>query len=197
MNSKTLYYIMLGGICVMLIGLVGGAYAADKLLTAESNTLVANRLDGDVLDEQQSELLRAKQEIKKYQELANIAKNIVPQDKDQAQTIRQIVSIANTNGVALSSITFPSSTLGAADKKGAADLSQLSPVKDVAGVYSLQLTVQSDVTKPVPYSKFISFLDALEHNRRTALVQSITIQPDTKNRSNLSFALVLSEYIKP
>ncbi len=194
MNSKRLYLTMLGCIALLVVGLIGGAYGVSKLLTSQSARLVDNRKHVAVLQEEQRQLDLAKQDVKKYQDLADIAKSVVPQDKDQAQAVRQIVTLASQNGIAISSIAFPSSTLGTAGSK---TLSQLTPVKGVTGVYSLQLTVQSDSTRPVPYNQFINFLSALEHNRRTALVTSINIQPNDKDRSTLSFALTLNEYIKP
>lgn len=196
MNSKQLYYVMLAAVALIVIGLLGGAYGVEKVLSGESKQLVDARLKVAVLDNEQHELTQAKQDIKKYQELADIARSVVPQDKDQAQTIQQIVSIAQANGIRLSSITFPTSTLGTA-KGGDGSLSQLTPVKDIKGVYNLQLTVQSDSTHAVPYSQFINFLDSLEHNRRTALVQSVTIQPNDQDRNTLAFTLILDEYIKP
>ena len=194
MSSKRLYFTLLGVICLLVLGMIGSAYEAAQLLTEQSKQLVDNRRQVAVLSSDHDELSKAKQEIKKYQELATIAKSVVPQDKDQAQTVGQIVSIANANGIALSSITFPNSTLGANANNA---LSQLLPVKGASGVYNLQLTVTSDPVKPVDYAKFISFLNALEHNRRTAEVSSINLQPASNNRGKLSFTLVLEEYIRP
>jgi hypothetical protein len=71
------------------------------------------------------------------------------------------------------------------------------PVVGIPGVYYLQITVQSNGSQTVPYNKFISFLDALEHNRRTALVSAIALTPDSKNSNNVGFNLTLDEYIKP
>lgn len=198
MNSKRFYFVMVGCIAFLTLGLIGGAYVASKVLQQESKQLVANRLESAVLDVQKQQLKQAKQDIVKYQGLATIAQSVVPQDKDQAQTVQQIVQIASNNGIQLSSITFPSSTLGQVGAAGKTpQLSQLTPVKGISGVYNLDLVVQSDQNHPVPYSQFISFLSDLEHNRRTALVNSITIQPNIKNRSTLSFTLDLNEYIKP
>lgn len=200
MSSKHLYYTMLAVIILLIVGLVGGAYEAEQLLAARSQQLVGNRLQSAVLADEQDQLTKAKQDIQKYQTLANIARSVVPQDKDQAQTVRQIVGIAAASGIALNSITFPSSTLGGPGGSAAGStpqLSQLTPVKGIAGVYDLQLSVQSDATHPVPYSRFITFLSALEQNRRTALVDSITLQPDALNRNDVSFTLILDEYIKP
>lgn len=194
MNSKHLYFTLLGIVALLVLGLAGGAYEAAQLLSGQSAQLVANRQQVAVLSQDQKELDKAREDIKQYQELATIAKSVVPQDKDQAQTVNQIVSIANANSVSLSSITFPNSTLGGTSNSA---LSQLLPVKGISGAYNLQLTVTSDTNNTVSYTKFISFLDALEHNRRTAEVSSINIQPDTRDRSKLSFTLVLDEYIKP
>lgn len=198
MKSKYAYYAMLGCIVALILALLGGAYGANKLLASASVQLRQNRLRVQVLAEEQSQLASARQDVSNYQSLAAIAQSIVPQDKDQAQTVRQIVDIAHSNNIALSSITFPASTLGTVGAGATSQgLSQLTPVVGIPGVYDLLLTVQSDSNNPVAYSQFINFLSALEHNRRTALVSGITLQPNEKNRNTLSFTLVLGEYVKP
>ena len=201
MTSKHLYFGMIGIIVLLIAGLIFGAYGADQLLQSQSKQLVNNRLQTSVLAQEQTELIQAKQDVKKYQNLATVTQNIVPQDKDQAETVLQIVNLANKNGVALASITFPSSSLGLQTGQSASNstinLSQLTPVQGIPGVYDLQLVVQSDTTNPVPYSNFISFLSALENNRRTALISAVSIQPNAQDRNTLTFSLTLDEYVKP
>ena len=138
--------------------------------------------------------------VKTYAELEKIAKSVVPQDKDQAEAVREIVNIAAANGVSLSTISFPASNLGSLNAQATTtttSLSQLQPVKNIPGVYQLQISVVGDPNKPVAYDKFISFLAALERNRRTAQVSTISIQPNLANRNLLTFTLSLNEYIKP
>jgi hypothetical protein len=164
------------------------------------------------LSQQQLSLKKAQKEIKQYANLQKITQSVVPEDKNQAAAVREIVNIAGANNIALAAITFPASTLGTAPGGGATTvaptpsalnnpkttaLSQLQPVKNIPGVYSLLITIQSDPEQPVPYAKFISFLDALEHNRRTAQVATISLQPKVENRNLLTFTLSVSEYIKP
>ena len=201
MSSKRLFFGMLIAIGLLIVGLIVGAYGADKLLQSQSKQLVSDRLQTSVLSQEQTELLQAKQDIKKYQSLATITQSIVPQDKDQAEAVLQIVNIASANGVSLGSITFPSSSLGQAvgqpAKTSTLNLSQLTPVIGIPGVYDLQLTVASDSSNPVPYSSFINFLTALENNRRTALISQVSVQPNAKNRNTVAFTLTLDEYIKP
>ncbi len=193
MTARRLYILLIIGVALSIVVLFGGVYGATQVLQWQSKQLVDAKTRLAVSDEKRAQLNKAQNDVEKYKELGAIAKNIVPQDKDQAQTVREIVTIADNAGVKLGTITFPASTLGTA--KGAR--SQLTAVKDIGGVFSLDITVQSDTTAPVSFDKFISLLDALEHNRRTALVKGVTIQPDTTDPSRLSFTLNISEYVKP
>jgi hypothetical protein len=205
MTSKRLFFILILVIVLLCGGLIGGAYLANSALQKYSDDIVKKRAQVTTYEQEQDSLAKAKKELEKYRSLSKVAQSIVPQDKDQAQTVREIVNIASARGIKLGTISFPSSTLGESSLPGAspssskskASLSQLTPVKDIPGVYDLQIVVTSDSSAPVSYNKFIDFLNALEHNRRTALVSSITITPDKVNRGNLTFSLTLDEYIKP
>lgn len=201
MTPKRLNLLLQGTVGLSIVILLGCAYGANLALQSRSKHTLDAQARSQALDEQQRQLTKARADIEKYRSLATIAKHIVPQDKDQAQTIREIVNLAAEHGIKLGMITFPSSSLGGATgssaRGGKGTLSQLKPVAGIPGVYSLDITVQSDSASPAEYARFISFLDALEHNRRTALVSGISLQPDTANPGNLTFTLNLSEHIKP
>ncbi len=199
MNSKRLFLVLTGLNIVILMGIFGGAYAVNSLLASSSHKLVEQRLKIQTLDAQSNALGGAKRDVKQYSSLAGIAQSIVPQDKDQAQAVREIVNIASSNSIQLGSISFPSSTLGTTLAPSVASLStsQLTPVKGIVGVYILQISVQSDPAHTVPYSQLLTFLQDLENNRRTALVSNINLTPDVKNSTNVGFTLTLDEYIKP
>lgn len=213
MNSKRFYYVLLASVALLTLGLIGGAYGANALLQSGSKSLLEARSRGQALETQQAQLIKAKNDVEKYRELGAIAKSIVPQDKDQAQAVREIVKIADAAGVRLGAINFPSSTLGtrapAASSSSKSDsgsttkapkqpaISQVKPVTGIAGVYDLPITVQSDAGSPAQYDRFIAFLAGLENNRRTALVTGITLNPDAKDPSRVNFTLNINEYIKP
>jgi hypothetical protein len=198
MSSKRIFWIQIAVLLLLVGSIFAAAYFVHGMLVKQSDTIKNQRLQIQTLDAESTALTKAKKDVVKYQDLALIAKNIVPQDKNQAQTVREIVNIAASKGVKIGSITFPTSSLGSAPGviKGGGQ-SQLIPVPGLAGVYNLQLTVQSSSGETVPYSRFIAFLDGLEHNRRTALVTSITLTPDANNPNNVGFNLTLDEYIKP
>jgi hypothetical protein len=207
MNSKRVYFAMLGLIVLLIAALIGGSYGVNILLQKQSKKLVDLKLQSQTLDGQQAGLLKAKQDVQKYGDLEKIAESIVPQDKDQAEAVRQIVNIAAANGISLTTITFPASNLGsvvphAAAVPGATATpspvpSQLKSVPGIQGVYDLQIVITEDASHPSPYKNFINFLTALENNRRTAEVSNIAITPNPANRSLVSFTLTLEDYIKP
>jgi len=199
MKTKPLYFVLISLLVVILLGFIGIAYAGDKLLGGQAAKLSKLRADSSVLDEQQTALTKNKRDLAKYSNLNLIAETVVPKDKNQAQAVQEIVDLAANSGIKkLSSITLPASSLGAIGSAGSKpNLTQLTPVKDIPGVYQLQITISQTTTDEVPYNQFISFLSKLEQNRRTAQVSSITVQPDSKNPNQVSFTLVINEYIKP
>lgn len=209
MSSQRFYLLMIGITVALGISVIGVAFLGDHLLQQQSKKLTSLKLDSKVLDEQQTSLSRAKKDIQKYSELEREAKIIVPQDKDQAEAVREIVKIAKDNGVTLATIGFPTSTLGqstivapgssssSTKPSTKVSISQVQPVKGINGLFVLPINIQQDSASPILYSNFINFLKDLEQNRRTAQVSSINIQPNVKNRNLLSFTLTVNVYIKP
>ena len=199
MNSKRLNWILMGGLGLLVIGLIASAYKVNVMLSKEALHVTDLKAKSLALTKEQDILNNAKQDLAKYSSLNQIAKSVVPQDKNQADAVREIVNIAQANGISLSAINFPASTLGSTSSGTATTFStsQLVAVANIPGVYQLTITVVGDSNKPVAYDKFISFLNALEHNRRTAQVSTMTIQPSSTDKNLLTFILTLNEYIKP
>jgi hypothetical protein len=202
MTSKKMFYMLFTVVIVLGIATFGSAYLANVVLTNKTVALSKIKAQGQVVDDLQISVIRNKSDIKEYSELNKIAKAIVPQDKDQTQTVREIVKIAEENGITrLTSVTFPPSTLGTAVKVGSAGatggITQVTPILGMSGVYVLPITVTNGQDNQVTYSRFIAFLAGLENNRRTAQVTSIIITPDVANPNMIAFSLVVNEYIKP
>lgn len=215
MNSKKVYFGLIGSIGVLIICSLGALYLGNSILQKKSTKLVDLKLENRVLEEQQVALVQANKDIEKYSELENITKSIVPQDKDQAKSVREIIKLADESGVSIASVTFPTSSLGTAQPKpaaGAADnkdgaaastapatppVSQVKAVEGIKGVYQLEITIQSDSTKPVTFVSLINFLGKLEQNRRTAQVSQINIQPKANDIQSLTFNIVINVFIKP
>ncbi len=207
---------MLGLIGLLVLGSVASIVVGNSMLKKQSNELINLKLENKVLDEQQIALISANKDIDKYADLEKVTKSIVPQDKDQAKSVREIVKLAEESGIDISSLSFPSSNLGTAAPKpettnkpeGSGDspkpatpsappVSQVKAVDGIPGVYQLEITLQSDSTKPVSYINLINFLTKLEQNRRTAQVAQISIQPKGNDIRELTFTIVINVFIKP
>lgn len=209
MNSKKYFFVMSGVLGLMVILMIASVVMGDIFLHKQSVKLVNLKLDNQVIEAQQTALTQAKSDLQKYKDLAVIAKQVVPQDKDQARATREIISLADQAGVKIASIGFPVSTLGQAKPKTTTDtststtttptpsVSQVKPAEGIPNVFQLDITVVSDNSSPATYARLTDFLNRLEQNRRTAQVSQITIQPDAKNRSSLNFTLTITLYIKP
>ena len=216
MTSKRLYLVLLGGIALLFVGLIAGAYEVNSLVSSKSQALSVLKAKDKALSQQQAGLKVAKKNLSEYAELGQITRSIVPEDKSQAETIRQLSNIAASNKIKLASITFPASTLGGtaaapvsagttatpaapspAAAAAGAKTSQLTPVKTIPGVYQLPIIVTSDNQNTASYYQLINFLADLENNRRTAQVTNLVITPDQSKPGNVGFVVTLNEYIKP
>jgi hypothetical protein len=213
MNSRKVYYGMIAALvlCIALLGAV--VVYGNKYLHKQSTKLMSAKLDQKSLNEQQTALIKAKRDLQKYSELQQVAKGIVPQDKDQARAVREIVNAASASGVTLESITFDDSTLGAKsttpapatgqDKaptksKPTSPLTQVEPVDGIAGVYSMPIAIVSTKNNN-QFANFVNFLGRLENNRRTAHVEEVSITPGTtqSGKDYINFSLTLNIFVKP
>lgn len=210
MSSKRSFYIMIGVVGILFCLLIGGVVSGDLWLKKQSNKLLAVKLENRLVDEQQAAVVQANKDIQKYSDLEKIANSIVPQDKDQAKTVREIVSLAEKNGIPISTITFPTSTLGSKASSSPApsstsgtpavttpSITQVTAVSGMPGVYQMLINMQSDASKPVAYNSFINFLKDIETSRRTAQVSTMTILPYTKDISKITFTVGINVYIRP
>lgn len=196
MSTKKAYFLLCAATVISGLSILVSSLFVNSMLQKKSDRLVEAKLENRLLDEQQTALINANHTINQYKELNSIAKSIVPQDKDQAEAVRQIVKIANESNVKLGAITFPASALGQTGKNSNS-VTQVKPVNGIPGLYTLEITIQQDNSNPTTYPRLIDFLSKLENNRRTAQVTSVTVNPTAQNRNLLNFSLTLNTYIKP
>lgn len=207
MTPKRFYYLMIVFNILSIIIVLAIVYFANQLIKTQADKLVTARTTTKVAEEKQTALIQAKKDIDKYGSLNEIARSIVPQDKDQAKTVREINKLASESGIVITDIKFQTSNLGqkvpvtlnpdgTPSANGAPPISQVKSVEGIKGVYTLEINVTSSESKPVPYNQFVSFLEKLENNRRTAHVSQITIRPN-EILGGVSFSLTLNAYVKP
>lgn len=214
MNSKRMYYVMIGVLVLTIGALLATVVVGDRYLKQQSDRLFAAKLDQMSLNEQQTALTKAKRDLEKYSGLLAVARGIVPQDKNQAQAVREIVRFADESGVGIESISYDDSSLGqssstptsgasgsqpaATTTTQASPVTQAKPVPGMNGVYSVPIEIVS-TKEGNQFSNLVTFLSKLENNRRTAQVKKISIQSGVTSggQDYINFSLTVNNYVKP
>lgn len=220
-TSKKLNWVLLGLIGLACVAFIAIFYKGSASLQAKSDQLVDLKAQNDVAQAQLTSLQQAKIQVDKYGYFKDVAKTVIPNDKDQAQAIFDISNFASQAGFLIGGITFPSSDLGKnaaapataakpvdATKASATDIiSQAKPVPGIPGLYSVELTVTPQVDNSLPSrwqpnpSKLIEFLKKIESNRRTAQITQVDVQPqlDTSGKTfkTFSFSITINIFIRP
>jgi hypothetical protein len=206
MSNKRFFLTLSGSFGFVILLIIGATIGGNILLQKQSAKLTQLKIENKVLETRQTDLVQAKRNLERYSELDKITKTIVPQDKDQARTVREIIAIAETTGVPIKSIVFDTSTLGTKAPASVstpdtnstpttkAAPSQLKAVTGIPGVYSLELKVTS--ADAISYDTLINFLNKLESNRRTSHVTSIGLNPEATG-NDINFTLSINAYVKP
>lgn len=199
MKARSVNIALIVVIFLLLVAMIIASRVIVSGFGQQSVTLSALKASDQSLNNQISNLNNARANIAKYGALSELTKTIVPQDKDQAEAIREIVQLAAKNGVAIGRLAYPQSTLGTPGAKPSSkvNLSQLSAVKEMPGVYQLLIEVDSDPKAPVTFNQLVGFLQSLEGNRRTSQVSNVKLVPSSNQQGKLSFSLTVIEYIKP
>lgn len=215
LSSKTSHLLLIGSLGLSVVLFVAILVLGLSLLGKKSNSMVDLKIKTQVADAQLTNLEQAKKQVQKYAYFKDVAKTVIPTDKNQAEDILEINRIADEAGISIRSITFPLSSLGlstgttpqdaTAKTSAKSVISQAKPVTGISGLYSLELTITPESNNTAPpdkqlsYEKMLDFLNRIENNRHTAQISEVTITPsgNTVFSSGFSFTLKINIFIKP
>src|ERR1035437_3882602 len=148
-DSKQLRLILLGLLGLATIVFIAVAFWGLSMLSSKSQKMVDLKLQGSAAQNQLTSLGLAKKEIKQYGYFKTVAKDVIPNDKNQATAVLQLNQFANAAGFGLQAITFPTSTLGITSAAGttagtghaqtASPSALLNPAKPVTGIAWLSI----------------------------------------------------------
>ncbi|HSX17849.1 MAG TPA: hypothetical protein VLE51_00630 [Candidatus Saccharimonadales bacterium] len=208
-TPKKLRFVLLSLLGLVIIIFLATASLGLGILSNKSKQLVDVKLQSRTVDAQLTSLELAKKQVDKYAYFDSVAKTVLPTDKDQAQAVLDIQQQANQSGIAIGSITFPASNLGATSSttlatgsgSTSAAISQAKPVQGISGLYSLELTISPQTGPGVPasqtvtYPKLLDFLNRIEKDRRTAQITEVHIEPQADQ--TLTVSLGINIFIRP
>jgi hypothetical protein len=215
LNSRKLRLVLIGSLGLAVVIFIATFVVGLSVLGAKSKTMVGLEVKSQTAETQLSNLQQAKKQVEEFSYFKEVAKSVIPNDKDQAEAVVEINDMANKSGLAIQSIVFPASTLGLPSATATTDatasgsagkaISQAKPVSDIPGLYSLELIVTPDSSLDSPatqitYAKMLNFLSRIENNRHTSQISEVNITPPGAGptlNSGLTFALTINIFIKP
>jgi cell division septation protein DedD len=215
MNAKKLNKYLLV-LFVFGLGLSGYIVKyASGWLESNSGELAKLKTDVYVLEQKNIHLDSTRKFLSSHTSEINTLNEVLPTSKDQAKIIKQLDSITEKANVTIESVSFPSSSLGSAPPKVAPAtpaetttntpatgqkpeeapkptpkiISQATPLKDIAGVQTISITLGAINSKNLPegasglrYEDMIAFIKELERNQRIMQTSSIEIGQRTLNK---------------
>ena len=216
MSQNHMRLVLLGALAGVSLAFFIIIFSGLGILSAKNQRLIELKQQIKTVDAQSANLATSKKQVEQYAYFNDIAKSVLPSDKDQAQAVLDIFSLADQSGIAIASITFPASSLGAktaapasnnaATAPRASAISQAKAVEGIAGLYSLELIISPQTgtgvpdTKQVTYPKLLDFLGRIEHNRRTAQITQVNIQPQGGGNDPsqfINFTVTINIFMKP
>lgn len=201
MNSaKKVYYLLIAGFLVLTAGIFAMLYFSKNFLSAAEDELIAAKLEIIKQEEIESTYRENINNLEKYSETAGVLEEVIPKEKDQARAVREIDAIAKQNGMAINTLTFPSSDLNKTTPAGGTAatpttaVSQAKPVKGLNGVLGIDVNVElrSQNESPISTDQLLSMLRAIENNRRNMRVTSINF-----NAGDQTVDIKLTIFVKP
>jgi hypothetical protein len=215
LDNKKLRLILSGLLGLSVLVFLGITLGGLSVLQSKSKQIVELKVQNQTAEAQLSNLEQTKKDIEKYSYFKDVAKTVIPSDKDQAEAVLEINQMANESNILIQSINFPASSLGATtstlstssqDATSAASkttaISQARPVSGIAGLYSLELIItpqtgaNTPTDKQITYDKMLDFLRRIENNRHTAQITNVTIAPANAQQT-INFTLTINIFIKP
>lgn len=205
MNStKKMYYILIAVFLLVIIGIGAMLYFSRTFMANSEQELIDAKLEIVKLEETEKIYRENINKLEEFSEIANILEEVVPSEKDQARAVRELNQIVKDNGLAISTISFPSSDL---NKKATTNsstsstttstttsVSQAKPVKGVKGVLGMDVNIEvvSATDDPITTDQILGILRQIENNRRNMRVNSINF-----NAGAESINLQVTLFIKP
>ncbi|MFO0882092.1 MAG: hypothetical protein U0491_01445 [Candidatus Saccharimonadales bacterium] len=224
MNAKRFFFVLIGLIGLLIVITIGLVVGGNQIMAKTSQKLVDAKLNNSLADVKISEYLKAKNYLSQNPDVRAMVNNMIPKDKDQDTATKELYKIADSAGVSISSIQYPSSNLGLKATGGStastpaattpssssssstptpqAPLSQAKSVDGLAGVQGIDVDLRlTDVDKksPVTYDSLIKFLKLVELNRRSMQIKKVFIQPDKPGNGlvKLSPQITITLFVKP
>jgi hypothetical protein len=189
-KAKRTFYILIAVNILLIGGIIGVYFFASKFAKQKSQEIAIVKADIETNDQSLNSYRELERSLSKSTELSAIAKEVLPQDKNQSVALQEINQFAEESGISIKQVTF--TTPNTTKKTTGPTLTSPSNLK---GVSVLSVSVKAE---KMQYDQLLTLLKKFEDNRRRMQVTSISLAPSTTKLGQLDRAdLSVDVYLKP
>jgi hypothetical protein len=186
MNAKRFFYTLIALHFLLVIAIGGAVYLGDKLLAKQSQKIAQAKAEDELIEQKKRVKKQLEKKITEIGELKTLAEKFLPDTKNQEELVAEFYSISKQYGIDISGLTFNDS--GAS----ISSTSQTAPLKDAKGVLVFPFKTSNFTTN---FSTLLTFMQALENNRRKIQITNIDLQP-TINGQIIVGSMSMESYIR-
>ena len=178
---------------LLVIGVAGGIYFADKQLESIATDTARLRAKVEIGDDQLSNYQATKQKVDSLSYVQELAGKVLPDEQEQSLTVAEISQFALRARLTVEDITFVDAAKTATTKNKSTDKKSKSTIPKGVSVIPMSVKFQDGSR----YDYLLEFLKSVEDNRRKMQVTNISLTPDSDNRSLLkSVTVELNLYVR-
>lgn len=181
---------------IIAIAIIGSLYLYWTLLgtiTDKRDAISLSLAERDVLNKQIASIEETNAQLENLRDIQASIPNILPEDKEQADIIDQLIVFGDNNNVDVRDISFSGSSGDSTQNFATA---QTEALEDVPGVRFTNLTFSFDSD----FNTMLNFMTDLEKNQRIMQINSVTISeqadPEDEDKTFLSVVLEVQVYIR-
>ena len=193
MTPRQMNHVLKITILMLVIGVAGGIYFADKQLKSIATDTARLRAQVEIGDKQLTTYQATKQKVDSLSYVQELAGKVLPEEQEQSLTVAEISQFALRARLTVEDITFVDTTKTTTTKTKSTDKKAKSTIPKGVSVIPMSIKFQDGSR----YDYLLEFLKSVEDNRRKMQVTNISLTPDADNRSLLKTVTVeLNLYVR-
>lgn len=184
MKAKQLYFLLLGGLAIVVLATVVGFFTGHKQLNGRVGELRKASADLVIANQELSRLDKLRAQYAEIRPLAEKASSVLPTQKEQDQVVAQVAKIVARQGLGLAGLSFKQ-TDGLPDER-----SQSLPA-EIGGILMMPVQFETSGT----YRQIQSLLLSFERQQRFMRVSTLNLT--RAEGGEVTAALTLEVFFKP
>lgn len=193
MTPRRMNHVLKIAIVLLVVGVAGGIYFADKQLKSIASDTARLRAQVEIGNKQLSTYQATKQKVDSLSYVQELAGKVLPEEQEQSLTVAEISQFALRARLTVEDITFVDTTKTTTTKTKSTDKKAKSTIPKGVSVIPMSIKFQDGSR----YDYLLEFLKSVEDNRRKMQVTNISLTPDADNRSLLKTVTVeLNLYVR-